>query len=250
MSEAPLSPTPVRTSVVASLAQRIGIFGAASAALGVLAVQVGVIAPITAFMMFAAGCLFGGLGALLLGLIGLFLTRNGDAVGRRNALVGLALGAALFALVYVSALPGQGLPRINDITTDVEDPPSFQAAEGAPDYDGRDMSYPDGFAAQVREGYPDLAPIESDLAADLAFAKARAAAERLGWKIVWQDEEAGVFNAIEKSAMFKFVDDVTVRVRATDGGSRIDIRSKSRDGKGDLGANAARIRRFEQAFGA
>lgn len=248
MTETAAAPTKVRTSIVAGLSQRIGVFGAVSAVLGVVAVQAGVLPPLVAFMMFAAGCLFGGLGALVLGMFGLFLSRGGDATGRRNALVGLALGVGLFALVYTAALPGQGLPRINDIATDVADPPSFQAAAGAPDYDGRDMSYPEGFAAQVREAYPDLAPIETPLAPDLAFAKARRAAEELGWEIVWQDASVGAFNAVERSAVFRFVDDVTVRVRAEGDGARIDVRSKSRDGKGDLGANAARIRRFGEAF--
>ena len=48
--------------------------------------------------------------------------------------------------------------------------------------------------------------------------------------------------------MFHFVDDISVRIRPAAGGSRIDIRSKSRDGQGDIGANAARIRTFRDAL--
>ena len=250
MAETAPAPADGRTSLVAGLARRIGLFGIASAVIGLMAVQAGVIPPIIAFLMFAAGGIFGGLGAIVLGLVGLFLTRQGDPEGRRSAAVGLAIGLGLFALVFVASMPGQGLPRINDITTDVDDPPSFAAAPGAPDYDGRDMSYPTGFGVQVREAYPDLVAIESDLDPDLAYAKALSTASDLGWEVIWQDEDAGVFNALERSGIFRFVDDVTIRVRPTNGdGSLIDIRSKSRDGQGDLGANAARIRRFSEAYG-
>jgi uncharacterized protein (DUF1499 family) len=71
-----------------------------------------------------------------------------------------------------------------------------------------------------------------------------AAAERLGWTVIERDPERLRFEAYEITSFFHFVDDVVVRVRASGSGSVVDVRSKSRKGKGDLGANAARIRRF------
>ena len=142
------------------------------------------------------------------------------------------------------AAPGRNLPAINDITTDVEDPPELvAAAEHAPNR-GRDLSYPgESFAAQQRQGYPDLAPLRRDASVEQTFDDALAAAEKLGWTIVARDRAAGTFEAFEETSFFHFVDDVVVRVRPDgDNGSRVDVRSKSRDGKGDIGANAARIR--------
>jgi uncharacterized protein (DUF1499 family) len=74
------------------------------------------------------------------------------------------------------------------------------------------------------------------------------AAVDLGWEIIAEDPSTGRLEATDTSALFQFVDDVAVRIRPTDGGVVIDVRSKSRDGRGDLGANAARIRAFRDAL--
>jgi len=71
-----------------------------------------------------------------------------------------------------------------------------------------------------------------------------AAAEALGLEIVREDPSARVIEATDTTRIFRFVDDVAIRVRPDGDGSRVDVRSRSRDGKGDLGANAARIRAF------
>jgi uncharacterized protein (DUF1499 family) len=156
-------------------------------------------------------------------------------------LIGLLLGFLGF-LFGVAALP-----RINDITTDPDDPPSFAAAAREPANQDRDLSYPASFAAEQRRGYPDLRPIVLAQPPGEAFVRAQRAAGELGWKTTYSDPAAGVFEAQEVSPTFLFVDDIVVRVRPEGEGSRIDVRSKSRDGKGDLGVNAKRIRAFTQA---
>ena len=78
-----------------------------------------------------------------------------------------------------------------------------------------------------------------------AYEAAREAAETLGWHITLSDPARGVIEARDTSKLFRFVDDVAIRVRpGASGGSVVDIRSKSRDGQGDLGVNAKRIRTF------
>jgi uncharacterized protein (DUF1499 family) len=106
------------------------------------------------------------------------------------------------------------------------------------------MSYPADFATQAREAYPDLAPIELTAAPAEALRHAERAAEALGWEVTAVRADVGELEAKEVSALFEFVDDVAIRVLPNGTGSRVDVRSKSRDGKSDLGANAARIRRF------
>jgi uncharacterized protein (DUF1499 family) len=192
------------------------------------------------FLAFALGLLLG-LVALLLGLAGLFATRAGSGrTGRPAAFTGALLGLVIAAAGMFASAPGRGLPPINDITTDLADPPAF--ADPARAYPG------ESFASQQRAAYADLAPIALAEPPDAAYRAALAAAQGLGWVVVREDAASGVFEATDTTAVFRFVDDVVVRVRPEPSGSRVDVRSKSRDGRGDVGANAARIRAFGAAL--
>ena len=223
------------------IATRVAGLGALSVLVGIVGVQIGVLPPLAAFGMFVLGTLLCGALGLILGAIAVFVTRNAPAGAARTG-AWKATGASLVLLLVVMGAmsTGGGAPPINDITTDLDDPPQFASDL----YGERDMSYPPGFAAQVRAAYPDLAPLATDLAPEDAYRRALATARALGWAITREDPEAGSFDASETTAVFRFVDDVTVRVRPSSDGALIDVRSKSRDGRGDLGANAARIRRF------
>jgi len=230
---------------MAAAAPIVAIVACTIALLGLLGAYAGFLAPMTGFMMFVAGTILGGLASVLVGGITIFLGRRDPEPGnRRKGLVSLAAGLVLWLVVFGAASTGGDAPPINDITTDLANPPSFADTGRVPAYAGRDMSYPAEYVEIVRESYPDLAPIQLDLPAPEAFAQATATAEALGWTIVASDARAGVFDAYDETTLFRFVDDVTVRIVAEGDGARIDVRSKSRDGQGDLGANAARIRAF------
>ena len=111
------------------------------------------------------------------------------------------------------------------------------------------MSYPgESFAAQQRAGYPDLATIRLTVPPDRAFQMVDAAAQKLGWEVTYRDPENGILEATQVSRIFEFVDDIVVRIRPEKGLSVIDVRSRSRLGRGDLGANAERIRALQQAL--
>ena len=112
-------------------------------------------------------------------------------------------------------------PPINDITTELE-----QASDAQ------------------RRAYPYVQPLALSVAPARAFDAALATARDMGLAIISADPAGGVITAVATTRLLRFKDDVTVRVRAQDGGSRIDVRSKSRLGRGDLGTNARRIRRF------
>jgi uncharacterized protein (DUF1499 family) len=147
-------------------------------------------------------------------------------------------------------LSGRGLPSIHDITTDPDDPPSFSAVlpqrtdqsrggkVSSPDYDGADA------AKQQRHAYPDIIPLELEVSPERALDEAVAVARELGWDVVAVDRARGVVEAVDTTFWFRFRDDIVVRVREKGSGSRVDVRSKSRVGRGDLGANARRIRMF------
>jgi uncharacterized protein (DUF1499 family) len=99
-------------------------------------------------------------------------------------------------------------------------------------------------AAQQRAGYPDIAPADYPVETETAFEAAAATARAMGWTVVAMDEAAGRIEAIDRTFWFGFTDDVVIRVRPTDAGSRIDVRSVSRVGVSDVGTNAARIRAY------
>ncbi len=99
-------------------------------------------------------------------------------------------------------------------------------------------------AARQQSGYPDIRPLELAVPPDAAFARALDAAKSFGWEIVAADAASGRIEATATTPWFGFRDDVVIRVTPTSSGSRVDVRSLSRVGKGDLGANAKRIRAY------
>jgi uncharacterized protein (DUF1499 family) len=227
----------------------LGLAALALCAVGPALVQLGVASPMAGFTPYLLGNLVALL-ALLAGLVGLWATRVAAGhSGRGQALVGVGAGVLILGIAIGANVSAGFPPRINDITTDLEDPPAFTAARSLEANRGRDLTYPGAsFASQQRSAYPDLAPIEVPHPPARAFEDALQAAGALGWEITAQDPAAGTFEATDTSSIFRFVDDVSVRIRPTPEGARIDVRSKSRDGQGDIGANAARIRAFRDAI--
>ncbi len=211
------------------------------------------LSPFVGFRLFAASMLLGGLFAFIFGFGGLLSTAKGEGrPGRGQARFGLLVGAGLLGSL-ATLLAGQDsrLP-IHDITTDLEDPPTFVQLAERPANQGRDLSYPHGAEDSrdlQRENFPDLEPIELGLPLPDAFVEAEAVALDLGWTVIHSNLGQGLLEAEAESGLFRFVDDVVVRLRPTvQGGTRLDLRSTSRVGVSDLGANAARIRSFEAAL--
>jgi uncharacterized protein (DUF1499 family) len=139
----------------------------------------------------------------------------------------------------------RSVPPIHDISTDLQDPPLFVAivplradASNPVEYAGAET------AAQQRQAYPDIRTRRLEVPAAEAFAAAERAARDLGWTIVAAVPEQGRLEASDTTFWFRFTDDIVVRVRPQGSGSLVDVRSKSRVGRGDVGTNAARIRRF------
>jgi len=237
-------------SRAAKLSMAFGLAALAAFACGPALALLEWASAFVAFRIFGLGLLLG-LVALLLGAVGLWQTRAANGVaGRRKAVVGILCGLLPLSIAAAAAGSSSDVPLINDITTDTQDPPRFRAAATDDANSGRDLSYPgEEFAAQQRSGYPDLAPIRVSDAPDAAFLRSVEAAEGLGWKVTVQDRATGRFEAIAVTRVFGFVDDIAVRVRSDGAKSIVDVRSKSRDGRGDMGANAARIRAFRDALG-
>ena len=205
-------------------------------AAGPLLAMLEVLPPIAGFGLYALGGLLS-LVAAIGGLVSLVRGRGA------RALVLAIVPAAVFVTSFVTGL---GDPPINDIATDLADPPTFVNAQTIPANAGRDFRYPADFVEVVRTGYPDLKALRLAEAPAMTYArvlgKARA---HEGWEITREDPESHTFEGVATSKVFRFRDDFVVRIRPDgDAAAAIDMRSKSRDGIGDRGVNAARIRAF------
>ncbi|PWQ93959.1 DUF1499 domain-containing protein [Leucothrix arctica] len=170
--------------------------------------------------------------------------------GVLKAIIASFIGLGLLTPMILSFVnPPVHAPAIHDITTNTTNPPLFlvldetrPGARNTLEYGGPDI------AAQQKKTYPDVAPIQSKLAASDAFTEALRVGQAMGWEIVAQDKEALRFEATARTPVYQFADDVVVVVTAEGAASRVDIRSVSRIGRGDRGANAARIMDFIGRF--
>jgi uncharacterized protein (DUF1499 family) len=183
----------------------------------------------------------GGLLGVIAVVLGIVRVARGGGAG-----AGLAVGAVLTIAFLIVAAGGRNVPRINDITTDTAHPPQFVAAGSIAANHGRDMTYPGpSFAEQQRAGYPDLAPLKVAASPDEVYKRVVATAQQMPtWQITRNDATARALEGVDTTWLFRFQDDFVIEVQPQDGGSVVQMRSKSRDGKGDVGANAARIKAF------
>ncbi len=236
-------------SMIARWALRLGLVAPLAAIGGTLAASRELVSPFLGFRLFGLALPLAVVG-LVLGWVALLRSRKGrNPSGRRRALVGSVLSVLTLSAVVGLALPSAPFPLINDITTDLADPPKFVKCADLVPNRGRDLSYPPDFAEQQKAGYPTLTGRVLPIEPVFAVERVVAALESLpGTTIVDVDPEGGRVEAISTTRVFRFVDDIVVRVRAEGNESRVDVRSKSRDGKGDLGANAARIEGFMLAL--
>jgi uncharacterized protein (DUF1499 family) len=190
--------------------------------------------------------------ALVLSLVGLVAARRRGAP-RGRAVGGLVVALAVLAFPAVVVVKGRGTAPIHDVTTDTDNPPQFvdvlpvrerTKALNPVAYEGARV------ADLQKRSYPDIQSLHLDVAPAQAFTRAQAAVQAMHWDLVAATPEAGRLEATDTTALFGFKDDVVVRVAAEGSGSRIDVRSLSRVGGGDLGANANRIRLYLQRLSA
>lgn len=161
------------------------------------------------------------------------------------AVLGVAIGALTFGIPLYQLQQARTLPPIHDITTDTDNPPRFVAVVPLRQDTANPLAYRGAHVANLqKQGYPDIAPLYVQSAPQATFQRALGLARRRGWEIVAAVPEEGRIEATDTTPLFGFKDDVVIRIAPTDGGSRVDMRSVSRVGVSDLGANAKRIRGF------
>jgi Protein of unknown function (DUF1499) len=187
--------------------------------------------------------------AIILGLIGVLLRkgRPWSAQPVRSSLIGLVLGLAIIGTLAAFVVPRRGYPQIHDVTTDTDNPPQFAALQAERDamHARNSTVYNPAVAALQKKGFPDLGPKLLPVPAAEAFNRALEAAKVMGWRIAAAEPAEGRIEAVATTFWAGFIDDVVIRVTSTgENQSRIDVRSESRVGGGDAGANGMRIELF------
>jgi uncharacterized protein (DUF1499 family) len=236
------------TSRLAIWSRRLALFSLAATFIAIIVVRSGALEIVPALSTLV--------GALALALLAILLAFGAatsiwkDGVGGiGEAVTGLLIGLALIAYPLYVGVKAYRLPAIYDITTDPIDPPRFDAIARLRPRDANPVTYAGLYTAeQQRTAYSDIEPDMTSVSPQEAYDAALKVITRRKWHVVdarppqGTAPREGLIEAIARTPILGFRDDVAVRVRATRDGARIDVRSASRYGRHDLGTNAARVR--------
>jgi len=175
---------------------------------------------------------------------------KGAKAWQAPALRAIVMGVTPIAVIILLVGPaGFKVPPIHDISTDLIDPPEFVAAQAERTAEENSLDHGGPELAKMQStNYPNIRPLRVQASTEQTFTRAQAVVKDFGWRVIRVDAEAGVIEAVEETAVFGFKDDLIIRVLPTEEGSQVDVRSVSRVGVSDLGANAKRIHRVLSAM--
>jgi uncharacterized protein DUF1499 len=235
------------TSRLAVWSRRIAGFALVASVLAIIIVRSGLLEIRPALATFA-GALAIAVVALLVALAAFVVIWMEGLAGMAAALSAMAMSLALLAYPAYLGYKAYKLPRIYDITTDPIDPPRYEALARLRPRDANPVIYAGLYAAeQQRIAYPDVGPLGTNATPEAAYSASLAAVNRRKWRVVdarppQAGRREGHIEAVARTPIMGFRDDVVVRVRAEPDGARIDARSSSRYGEFDFGTNAKRVR--------
>ncbi|MGJ5180888.1 DUF1499 domain-containing protein [Bradyrhizobium oligotrophicum] len=235
------------TSSLATWTRNLAVFSVVAVVVSILILRFDFLEMKPALATF-----FGALGlavlSILLGLAAFVaIWRNGSR-GMSRVLLAFMIDAVVLAYPAYFALQYRKLPKIYDITTDPVDAPRFEALAPLRNGDGTNTAVYAGLYSweQQRTFYPDIEPVQIELPTDRAYAVALKLVNRRKWFVV--DERApqpprreGRIEAVARTPIMGFREDISIRVKPDGEESRIDVRSASRYFDFDLGSNASRV---------
>jgi uncharacterized protein (DUF1499 family) len=237
-------------SSLATWARNLAVFAVVAVLVSILIVRFGFLEMKPAITTFFGALACAGL-SILIGLAAFVaIWRNGTR-GMSRILLAFLIDAVVLAYPAYLGLQYRKLPAIHDITTDPIDPPRFDALSRLRSGDGTNTAVYAGLysAEQQRMAYPDIEPVELEIPAERAYQIVHQMVNKRKWLII--DERApqpprlpGRIEAVARTPIMGFREDVSIRVTADGEDSRVDIRSSSRYFESDLGSNAARITKF------
>lgn len=231
---------------------RFALFSMALSVIAILIVRTRTVDVASGVSVFAFAILSACAAVLLAVAASVTIWRTGRR-GIGSAVAGVLLAALVLAWPAWLAVQAVRLPILNDISTDINNPPGFSRSTRA--LEARSGHVPAELAAETRlpqtRAYPDVQPIVIDLDGDEAFQLVLTAAKEMGWQVIESSAPGGRIGdgrieAIDRTLIMRFPSDITIRLRPGAGQSRIDMRSASRYGRHDFGVNAGRIEAFAQ----
>jgi uncharacterized protein (DUF1499 family) len=234
-------------SALATWARRLALFSAVATLVSVMVVRFGFLEIKPALATFFGALACAGL-SILVAFAGLVVLWRDGSRGIGRILTALLLDVMILAYPAYLALQYRKLPPIHDITTDPINPPQFEELARLRGTDGANTAVYAGLysAEQQRVAYPEIEPVDLDMTTKQAFDIVRRLVTRRKWLVI--DEHApqsprqnGQIEAVAKTPIMGFREDVAIRIAPDGDGSRVDIRSSSRYFEHDLGSNAARI---------
>jgi hypothetical protein len=218
--------------IIAAVGHRADLIDAVSTygiiALGFTVAALGVVAAIAAFVT---------------------IWRDGSS-GAATAVRGFVLGLAVLTMPAIGAWQVVTEPRLTDISTDLADPPQFVKAPADRKPGDAAIVDPGPVEAMMqKEAYPDLVPRHYPVSTARVYQEARAIVDKRGWTVLAASEpsdtvETGSIEAVARTLVFAFRQDVSIRIMPDGDGSRVDMRSAARNAAHDLGSDAQRVRRF------
>jgi uncharacterized protein (DUF1499 family) len=231
-------------SRLAAWSSRLGIFALAVAALSIVITRSNLLEIGPSLATFGAALVFAALAIVLALLSFIVIWRNG-LTGLGRSLLGLLLGIALLAYPAYLAQRAYRYPAIADITTDAANPPRFitLAAQRPKDR----IVYPAASAPLQRAAYPDIVPLQLTLPLRSSYDVVLGVLNKRKQALVESAPPGGnrreaTIEFTARTPLMGLRDDVVIRISAVGNGTRVDLRSASRFGSHDLGANAARLR--------
>jgi hypothetical protein len=248
-------------SRLAVWARRIVLFSLAATLIAVILVRSGALDIVPALSTLAGALVLACVAILVALGAGVVIWREGVGGGRQAA-TALFIGFALIAYPLYLGIKASRLPAIYDITTDPIDPPQFDAIARLRPRDANPITYAGLYTAeQQHAAYSDIEPDDTNSTPQEAYDAAMKVITKRKWRVVdarppqgplpriidtrtpqGAAARDGIIEAVARTPILGFRDDVVVRVRATADGARIDVRSASRYGRHDLGTNAKRVR--------
>jgi len=245
---APYQSEPV--SSLANWARNLAVFSVVAVVVSIIIVRFGFLEIKPALATFFGGLAIAAL-SILVGLAGFAAIWQNGTRGMGRILLAFLINALVLAYPAYLVVQYRKLPPIHDITTDPIDPPRFEALARLRTGDGANPAVYAGLysAEQQRHFYPDIEPIDLEIPVDRAYALALQIVNKRKWLVI--DERApqpprriGRIEAVARTPIMGFREDVSIRIVPDGEDSHVDIRSASRYFDSDLGSNAARVSKF------
>ena len=241
-------PPPLGPSIFARWTSRIALFSVGLLLIALLLHRL-LSLPTTIALNLAAVAFAGAAVSILLAIAAAVGVWRTGRPGTSRIVFGTVVSFGLLAWPLVFLPRYERLPKINDVTTDTANPPPFVALARLRGPGTNAALYPgDKFASLQHAAYPDIKPIEINRSVDEAYELAADAIRRLKMEIISQEPpdlelgRPGILEAVDRTLILGFYDDVAIRVTGDEEKARIDVRSASRFGRHDLGRNADRVR--------